>query len=141
MKFGKFFLLLAAGLLLAGCESVQLASGMYETTLPGRRDSAAVYGDMIILRLRNPENESGTEEGYWDWGGKYEIRDGSQIFLKMDRETARVWGFYYELTMQKDGIKVTDHRAENSYRLEYVPAVPNQNRGRRPAPSAYPAYK
>ena len=136
----KLFAALTALIVFTGCENIRLANGMYETTLSGRRDSAAVYDDMIILRLRNPQKESGTEDGYWDWGGKYEVIDGDRIMLKMNRETARVWGFYYDLLMRRNGIEVVDHRAGSSYRLEYIPAVPNRRRDTT-TPAAYPAYR
>lgn len=137
----KVFSLLSLVLLLCGCEVVRLSNGKYESTLPGRGDFAAVYGDLIILRLRNPVNESGTEDGYWEWGGKYEIIDDNVIELAMDRENKRNWKFYYELRKQDNAIRVLDHRAENSYRLEHIPAVPDRRSAPRNAPAAYPAYR
>ena len=144
MKFCAFFTALFAITFFTGCEVIRLNNGKYETTLPGRSDFAAVYGDLIILRLRNPENETGTENGYWDWGGKYSIRDGYLVELDMDRQTARKWNFYYELRRQDNGIRVIDHRAENAYQLHHIPAVPynkQQNNGNNSAPAAYPAYQ
>jgi hypothetical protein len=124
-------------MLISGCEVVRLANGKYETTISGRGDFAAVYGDMIIIRLRNPENENGVEDGYWEWGGKYDIREDNIIRLDMDRETERNWKFYYELRKTGNTIKVIDHRAEDSFQLQYIPAVPPK----RQAPPAYPAYQ
>ena len=144
MKFCAFFAALFAITFFTGCEVIRLNNGKYETTLPGRSDFAAVYGDLIILRLRNPENETGTENGYWDWGGKYSIRDRYLVELDMDRQTARKWNFYYELRRQDNGIRVIDHRAENAYQLHHIPAVPykkQQNNGNNSAPAAYPAYQ
>ena len=128
-----------AVLFTAGCEVIRLENGKYESTLSGRQDFAAVYKDMIILRLRNPHNEDGTDEGYWDWGGNYSIGEDGEIELNMSRDEARKWEFYYTLRKQNNGIKVTDHRAENSYRLEYIPAVPYRNNPGRN--KSYPAYK
>ena len=124
-------------ILVSGCEVVRLANGKYETSLDGRGDFAAVYNDLIIIRLRNPINESGTENGYWEWGGKYSIREDNIIELDMDRQTARDWKFYYELRKNGNVIKVTDHRAENSFVLNYLPAVPQ----RKQSLQAYPAYQ
>ena len=124
-------------MLISGCEIVRLANGKYETTISGRGDFAAVYGDMIIIRLRNPENENGTEDGYWEWGGTYEIGENNIIHLDMDRKTERDWKFYYELRKNGNAIKVIDHRAEDSFQLQYIPALPPK----RQAPPAYPAYQ
>ena len=124
-------------MLVSGCEIVRLANGKYETTISGRGDFAAVYGDMIIIRLRNPENENGTEDGYWEWGGTYEIGENNIIHLDMDRKTERDWKFYYELRKNGNAIKVIDHRAEDSFQLQYIPALPPK----RQAPPAYPAYQ
>ena len=83
-----------------------LENGKYETSLPERDDFAAVCGDLIIMRLRNPEKESGTEDGYWDWGGRYEVMSDNRIWLDMDRQTRRQWSFYYELSKtEKGGIR------------------------------------
>ena len=128
-----------AVIILSGCEVVRLANGKYETTLTGRDDFAAVYKDMIILRLRNPQHENGTDDGYWDWGGTYTISEDNHIKLDMSREEARRWEFYYDLQKQGNGIKITDHRAENSFRLEYIPAIPH--RGTPEQNKRYPAYR
>jgi hypothetical protein len=141
MKNLCYLSILTAVFLLSGCEVVRLANGKYETSLSDRGDFAAVYGDLIIIRLRNPENETGTENGYWEWGGKYEIVDGDKIMLDMDRENARNWNFYYDLRKSGSSIKVTDHRAENSYRLDHIPAVPTRQRSGTVPASDYPAYK
>ena len=142
MKISALICAVAAVVLFSGCEVVRLANGKYESTLPGRGDFAAVYGDLIILRLRNPINESGTGDGYWDWGGKYKIMDDNSLLLKMDRETARNWNFYYGIRRDGNTLYVTDYRAEKTFQLRHVPAVPK----RRTAPddpiqpAAYPAY-
>ena len=138
MRLAAIFTVLTAAILFSGCEVVRLSNGKYETALPGRSDFAAVYGDMIILRLRNPVDESGTANGSWDWGGTYSINEDNVIELDMDRETARKWVFYYELRRHNNGIRVVDHRAENAYYLNFIPAVTS---AKRPAPSAYPSYQ
>lgn len=144
MKLPVIFCALTAVLLFSGCEVIRLSNGKYETTLSGRDDFAAVYGDLIIIRLRNPENETGTDDGYWDWGGKYRIREDNVIELDMDREHARHWNFYYNLRKQDNGIKVIDYRAENSFRLQHVPAVPQNYKApavRNESDSYYPVYQ
>ncbi|MCI5779551.1 MAG: hypothetical protein MR051_07045 [Lentisphaeria bacterium] len=140
----KWFRIAAAltAALLAGCTEVRLADGKYTTALSGRDDFAAVYGDLIFLRLRNAEDDT-MDNGYWDWAGKYRIEDGSLIKLEMDRKTGRDWNFYYRLTMRGHAIVVEDLRADNSYTLQLRPAEP-----KRPAAgpgtstgTAYPAYR
>ena len=136
----QLFLLLTV-FLLCGCEVIRLRNGKYEISQAGRGDFAAVYNDMIIIRLRNPE-EPGTGNGYWEWGGTYSIRDNGIIELDMDRQTARDWNFYYDLRMQDGAIRVIDHRAENSFRLEHIPAVPPQQQSNTPAtPASYPTFQ
>ncbi len=149
MRIGKFIFALMLALLVSGC-ATYLENGKYETSLPERDDFAAVCGDLIIMRLRNPEKESGTEDGYWDWGGRYEVMSDNRIWLDMDRQTRRQWSFYYELSKtEKGGIKVHDLRAENSFILDFIPARPRRNTS--PATgggnessipaAAYPAYQ
>ena len=136
----SFRLFLAAAMcVICGCEVIRLSNGKYEISQPGRGDFAAVYNDMIIIRLRNPEEATGTANGYWEWGGSYSIREDGVIELDMDRETARNWRFYYDLRKQDNGIRVIDHRAEQSFRLEQIPAVPPQQRSN--APASYPAFQ
>ena len=120
-----------------GCADVRLANGKYTTSLPGREDFAAVYGDLIFLRLRNAESEE-ADGGYWDWAGEYKIIDGKYIELDMDREAKRTWKFYYQLTMQGKGISVEDLRAENSYMLHFRPASPPPKTG---GDGSAPAYR
>ena len=124
-------------LLTSGCEVVRLANGKYETTISDRGDFAAVYGDLMIIRLRNPQNETGTDDGYWEWGGKYKVREDNVIELDMDRETSRNWNFYYQLRKNGNSIRVFDHRAENNFQLIHIPAVPQK----KSAPRTYPAYQ
>lgn len=143
MKLSVILAGLTAVILFTGCEVVRLSNGKYETTLSGRDDFAAVYEDLIFLRLRNPVNESGTDLGYWDWAGKYRIVDENRIELDMEREKLRNWNFYYGLRKRGNTIEVTDYRAENSYRLEFIPAVPRKNNREQnhDTPAAYPAYR
>ena len=142
MKISAFICAITAVVLFTGCEVVHLANGKYETGMSGRGDFAAVYGDMIIIRLRNPHDETGTENGYWDWGGKYEIEDDNSLVLKMDRETARNWNFYYGIRRDGNAISVTDYRAEKTFQLKHVPALPKRRTDSDTPipPAAYPAY-
>lgn len=139
MIMKKIFAVITLGLLISGCTEVRLANGKYTTALSGRDDFAAVYNDLIFLRLRNAEDNT-MNNGYWDWAGKYEIVDGKHILLDMDRKTKRDWQFYYSLTMRGNAIVVEDHRAENSYVLTLRPAVPSRPAAM-PQTDAFPAYK
>ena len=124
-------------LFVSGCEVIRLANGKYETSIDGRQDFAAVYNDMIIIRLRNPENESGTENGYWEWGGFYKVSKDNLIEFDMDRQQNRDWRFYYELRKSGNAIKVIDHRAGNSFILNYESVNP----ANRSDQQSYPLYK
>ena len=146
MRLSIIILAFVSVILFTGCAVPTLANGKYETSLPGREDFIAVYNGMLIMRLRSPEKASGTDDGYWDWGGKFKVREDNRIDLDMDRQTARKWNFYYQLSRNGKGVKVHDLRAENSYQLDYMPPkrLPQQNSaadgtGELPA-SAYPAF-
>ena len=139
----KFFALALLSFLVAGCTEIRLANGKYTSDLSGRDDFAAVYNDLIFLRLRNAEDNT-MNNGYWDWAGKYEIVDGKRIELDMDRKSKRDWQFYYSLTMRGNAILVEDHRAENSYVLTLRPAVPRRPAAmpqEMPQTDLYPAYR
>ncbi|MBO7329681.1 MAG: hypothetical protein J6W00_13030 [Lentisphaeria bacterium] len=146
MRVSIIILVLASVILFTGCAVPTLANGKYETSLPGREDFVAVYNGLLIMRLRNPEKASGTDDGYWDWGGKFTVREDNQIDLDMDRQTARKWMFYYQLSRNGKGIKVHDLRAENSYQLDYMPPRRQTQsnaaaEGDKEVPSsAYPAF-
>ena len=140
MKFiAEKLLLCACVLMLAlicGCENLKLADGKYETTLAGREDFAAVYGDLIFLRLRDPQAGS---SGYWDWAGKYKLDDDGRVLLQMDKEKLRIWNFYYNFYSKRGAIAVADLSAESGFDLRFRPA------GNAPAPAApaasYGAYR
>lgn len=125
MKLRGLFHLLYAGsvlFLLAGCQEVRIENGKYETTLEGRRDFVAVYGDMIFVRVRNPQ-EQGVSGGYWEWAGKYSIDSATdRIYLDMDKQSAKLWDFYYEFYRQRNSICVVDLSRESSYDLHFDPA-------------------
>ncbi len=144
MKLVKYSFLLLLVLFFCGCAEVRLANGKYDITLSGRQDCVMVYNDLIFLRLRNPEYETG-DNGYWDWGGKYTIGEGNKILLDMNRKDMRNWKFYYDLTMQGRNIIVEDFRSGNQFRLEFRPPViqHNQYNQYNPNPSAgnYPVYR
>ena len=118
----KFFIFIFVSTFFFGCAVPVLPNGKYETSLQGRDDFIAIYNDMLIMRLRNPEKISGTDDGYWDWGGKFEIRSDNRIIPDMSRSERRQWFFYYELYKNGNGIKVNDLRADNSFQLDHVPA-------------------
>jgi hypothetical protein len=118
----KLFIFTILCILFAGCTVPVLPNGKYETSQPGRDDFIAIYNDMLIMRLRNPEKFTGMDDGYWDWGGKFEIRSDNRIIPDMSRSEKRQWFFYYEFYKNGNGIKVNDLRAENSFQLDYVPA-------------------
>ncbi len=139
----KIFVLALFALLASGCTEIRLANGKYTTNLSGRDDFAAVYNDLIFLRLRNAEDHT-MNNGYWDWAGKYKVVDGRIIDLQMDRKTKRDWQFYYSLTMRGNAIVVEDHRAEHSYVLTHRPALPRRPAAMQqemPPADVFPAYK
>ena len=125
--FCKFTLLsLALGaLLFAGCEQLTLDNGKYETSLPGREDFAAIYEDLIFIRVREP-SENPSSNNYWDWAGKFEIEEDGHIRLKMPRELARKWDFHFDFYRRNGMITVYDLDAENSYNLRFRPASAQQ---------------
>jgi len=105
--------------LICGCEQLRLVNGKYETTLAGREDFAAVYEDLIFLRLRDPQSD-GTGN-YWDWAGKYKIDDDGRITLQMDKEKLRIWNFYYNFYSKRGAIAVADLSAESGFDLKFRP--------------------
>ena len=118
----KLFIFALFAVLFAGCTVPTLPNGKYETSQPGRDDFIAIYNDILVMRLRNPEYVSGTGNGYWDWGGKFEILSDNRIVPDMTRAERRKWCFYYEFYKFGNAIKVNDLRAENSFVLDYIPA-------------------
>ena len=124
--------------LVAGCTEVRLANGKYESALEGREDFAAVYGDLIFLRLRNAESDQ-ADGGYWDWAGKFRIIDETGIELDMDRRTKRLWKFYYQLSVRGKDIVVEDLKAEKSFFLRLRPAAAPRRTGG--SAGVYPAYR
>ena len=135
----NFCAVMLLAVLISGCTEIKLANGKYTTSLSGRDDFAAVYNDLIFLRLRNAEDHT-MNNGYLDWAGKYKIVDGKNIELDMDRKTKRDWKFYYSLYMQGNAIVVEDHRAENTYTLTYRPAQLRKPAAM-PAGNQFPAYR
>lgn len=108
-----------ATLLLAGCASQpNLRTGEYRIDRPGREDFAAVYEDMIFIHIKSPENVPGTL-GYWEWAGKYRVRDDGEIEFDMDRETRRRWRFSYQFLRKKDGIAFNDWEQRTGFLLRY----------------------
>ena len=128
MKF-KFlcFAILPLAAFFCGCSQLTLATGKYETTLPGREDFAAIYDDLIFIRIREP-NDDPSQNSYWDWAGNFEIEDDGHILLKMDKPTARKWNFHYDFYRRDGMITVYDLGAENSYNLRHRPGSAAQRR-------------
>ncbi len=104
------FLALFSGVLtllfaLTGCTVPVMATGRYTAEDPGREDYAAVYQDKIFLHIKAPELHSG-RAAYWDWAGTYELTGAGEIRPDMDRETGKLWNFYYTFLSKREGIVV-----------------------------------
>ena len=136
------FILLALVAMLTGCEQLTLQNGKYETSLSGRDDFAAVYKDLIFIRVREPSDDK-SRNSYWDWAGKFEIESDGHILLKMDKDLAREWKFHYNFFRRDSGvITVYDLGAENSYNLRLRPASGNAPRNGTPqSQDGFTAYK
>ena len=109
MKAFSFFAAAAAAVLFAGCSSPKLDIGEYRIGEKDREDFIVAYQDMIFLQIRSPQYAPGSLE-YWNWAGKYTIRDGGEIVFDMDRETAKRWKFYFSFLRRRDGIVLTAPR-------------------------------
>ena len=110
-------LALAAGFL-AGCAQPNLRTGEYRIERSGRDDFAVVYDDLIFVHIKSPENVPGTL-AYWEWAGKYKVRENGEIELDMDHETARRWKFNYQFLRKNDGISFNDWENNTGYLLRY----------------------
>ena len=132
----------AAAIVFSGCEQLTLDNGKYETTLSGREDFAAVYDDLIFIRVREP-SEDPSQNNYWDWAGKFEIEEDGHIRFKMPRELARKWDFHFDFYRRNGMITVYDLDSENSFNLRYrpaaAPAVRNYNNPQ--VQGGFPAYR
>ena len=107
-----------ATLILAGCAGPNLRTGEYRTTQPGRDDFAVIYGDLIFLHLKSPDNVPGTL-AYWEWAGKYQVQDNGEIFFDMDRETERRWQFSFQFVRKRGGILVNELEQQRGFMLRY----------------------
>ena len=126
---------LAAGLFLAGCSQPNLRTGEYRIERSGRDDFAVVYENMIFLHIRSPENVPGTL-AYWEWAGKYKVRENGEIELDMDHETQRRWKFSYQFLRKNEGISFNDWEKQTGYLLRYrTPQLRQGARTPRPAGS------
>jgi len=110
-------LALAAGLL-AGCSQPNLRTGEYRIERSGRDDFAVVYEDLIFLHIQSPENVPGTL-AYWEWAGKYKVRENGEIELDMDHETQRRWKFSYQFLRKNEGISFNDWEKQTGFMLRY----------------------
>ena len=141
--YRKFFclILLTVVALLTGCEQLTLENGKYETSLSGRDDFAAVYEDLIFIRVREPSDDPASNS-YWDWAGKFKIESDGHILLKMDKPLARKWDFHYDFYRRDGMITVYDLGAENSYNLRLRPASGYAPRnGSSQTQGSFPVYK
>lgn len=141
--YRNFFclILLTIVALLTGCEQLTLENGKYETTLSGRDDFAAVYEDLIFIRVREPSDDPACNS-YWDWAGKFKIESDGHILLKMDKPLARKWDFHYDFYRRDGMITVYDLGAENSYNLRLRPASGHSSRnGFSQTQGGFPVYR
>ena len=104
MKFHRYatalFGALALAFLATGCTIPVMATGKYAAEDSGREDYAVVYQDKIFLHIKAPELYNG-RASYWDWAGKYELTSAGEIRPDMDRETAKLWNFYYTFLSER----------------------------------------
>ena len=128
-------LALAAGIL-AGCSQPNLRNGEYRIDRRDRDDFAVVYDDLIFIHVKSPENVPGTL-AYWEWAGKYKVRENGEIDLDMDHETERRWKFNYQFLRKNDGISFNDWENNAGYLLRYrTPKLKSNAPRPRPAGSA-----
>lgn len=116
--FGAFALVLLA----SGCTVPVMATGKYTAEASGREDYAVVYQDKIFLHIKAPELYNG-RAAYWDWAGKYELTGAGEIRLDMDRETGKLWNFYYTFLSKREGLVVNDLSENKGYLLRFQPTA------------------
>ena len=133
MRIGSLLTLMLAALWLAGCAQPNLRTGEYRIDRNDRDDFAVVYEDMIFLHIQSPDNVPGTL-AYWEWAGKYKVRENGEIEFDMDHETARRWKFSFQFLRKRDGISFNDWERQTGYLLRY-----RTPRLRRNAPVPRPA--
>lgn len=134
---------LLATLFFSGCAEPNLRTGEYRISNPGRDDFAVVYEDMIFLHVKSPENVPGSL-AYWEWAGKYKVREDGEIDFDMDRETEKRWRFNYQFLRKNEGISFNDWEKQTGHMLRYrTPKLKNNAAGPRPAGSTGvdPVYK
>ncbi|WP_294434682.1 hypothetical protein [uncultured Victivallis sp.] len=126
MKFHRYvtalFGALALAFLATGCTIPVMATGKYAAEDSGREDYAVVYQDKIFLHIKAPELYNG-RASYWDWAGKYELTSAGEIRPDMDRETAKLWNFYYTFLSKREGIVVNDLSENKGYLLRFQPTA------------------
>jgi len=121
---------------LAGCAEPNLRTGEYRISNSGRDDFAVVYNDMIFLHIKSPDNVSGNL-AYWEWAGKYKVRENGEITFDMDHETERRWRFSYQFLRKNNGISFNDWEKQTGYMLRYrTPKLKSNASGPRPAGSS-----
>lgn len=108
--------------LASGCTIPVMATGKYTAEDAGREDYAVVYQDKIFLHIKAPELYNG-RAAYWDWAGNYELTSAGEIRLDMDRETGKLWNFYYTFLSKREGLVVNDLSENKGYLLRYQPTA------------------
>lgn len=146
-KVFTFITIVALSAVFCGCSSLTLDDGKYETSLPGREDFAAVYKDLIFIRLREPADDP-ARNNYWIWAGKFSIEDDGHIILDMDKKLAKKWDFSYDLYRRPGSITVHDLGAENYFdlKLRVIDNSPVNRKTPPPgsgntAPGSFPVYR
>ena len=108
----------AAAFVLAGCSSTPLPTGKYQIDEPGREDFAVVYGDLIFLRIKSPDDAPGSL-AYWEWAGKYKVEENGVLVFDMDHETQSRWEFYFQFVRKREGVIFNDWANQNGHLLRY----------------------
>ena len=133
--------LFALALLFCGCTEITVPAGKYDTTLDGREDFAAVYNDIIFIRVKEPDDDL-KRNGYWDWAGNFDISDNGKLLLKMNDDDARKWGFHFDFYFSNGMIVVHDIGAQGSYHLSLrQPIAPMQQNPPSQFQGEFSAYK
>ena len=128
---------------LAGCSSTPLPTGKYQINEQGREDFAVVYGDLIFLRIKSPDDAPGSL-AYWEWAGKYKVEDNGVLVFDMDKETRQRWEFYFQFIRKREGLIFNDWANQNGHLLGYqTPKLRNNRQAPRPVGTSgvNPAYQ
>jgi len=131
----KFLLAAVSAVVLAvltGCSSTPLPTGKYQINEQGREDFAVVYGDLIFLRIKSPDDAPGSL-AYWEWAGKYKVEENGVLVFDMDKETRDRWDFYFQFIRKREGLIFNDWANQNGHLLGYqTPKLRNNQKAPRP---------